>query len=154
MAIQLNFTTEQDINLPETYWMVSDMRVNLRNSSATCTFTGYKDKKARDAGKHPIGSREYYVSGDEFIEFYTKVIDKEINLAEFFYSLAKTRKDVPTNAFTKKDVVREVKKITLVEVEGEDQEIEEVEEITTELVTESVDDQRIIVSFFKGSKDV
>lgn len=150
MALQLDFTTNQDVSLLNTYWRITEIHISLTNVYAHCYFSGYKDKAARDAGKQVVGTKEYLINGEEFAKFYTKTMSKELNLAEIFYSIAKTRKEVITG-YTKKEITKEVQKITLVpgEIEGE-----EIEQITTETVTETVNDQPIMVSFFDGSKDV
>jgi hypothetical protein len=150
MAIQLNFTTDQDINLPETYWRITEIRIGLISSHANCYFTGYKDKAARDAGKQSIGVKEYAVNGEEFKKFYVKMMDKELNLAEVFYSIAKTRKEIVTG-YTTKEITKEVEKVTTV---VDEETGENVEEVTVETVTETVNDQPIMVSFFDGAEDV
>ena len=152
MAFQLNFTNDQDINMPETYWRISSFSVDVNNKNANWQFTGYKSKQARDNGKQPIGSRRYNSNGAEFESYYAKVIDKELNPAEVFYTITKGRQELLVG-YEQKEVTGAIKQV--IQVPSADPDVT-VEQITTETITELVDDTNkpIRQSFFKGALDV
>ena len=150
MAFQLDFTNEQDINMATTYWKITRFDVDVDSKRANFTFAGWKDKSARDNGKQQIGQRNYNISGAEFEGYYAKVIDKRMNPSEVFYKIAKTREEF-RDGFTQKEVTREVKRV--IDEPSDDPDVM-IQRIETEIITEMVDDQPIMVSFFKDALDV
>jgi hypothetical protein len=150
MAFQLDYTNEQNINMPKTYWKITRFEVDVSSKRANFNFTGYKDKASKDANFQPIGNRSYNISGEEFETYYAKVIGKELNPAEVFYKVAKTRTD-KQDGFTQKEVTREVKRV--IDEPSDDPDVM-VQRVETEIITEMVNDKPINVSFFNGALDV
>jgi len=73
-----------------------------------------------------------------------------MNPSEVFYKIAKTREEF-RDGFTQKEVTREVKRV--IDEPSDDPDVM-IQRIETEIITEMVDDQPIMVSFFKDALDV
>lgn len=98
MAKIKSFTDNAGVTHANCYWRLTQIAVDTINESASFTFSGYADKQKRDSKKQPVvgASKQYYVSGEKFREYYTKHIEGELNLAEIGYAIAMDAKDVPS----------------------------------------------------------
>lgn len=95
MAKILNFTNDQGINLPESYWRIKQINILVDETKAHVFFACYKDKDARLAGKETITSRHYVIFGEQFTNYYADVIDKKKNPAEVAYEFVSSLEEVP-----------------------------------------------------------
>lgn len=94
MAKILDYTTDQGIDLPESYWCVRQIDIRVDELKARVFFSCYKDKESRLAGKSPIASRNYLIFGEQFSDYYTKVIEDRKNPAEAAYEFVSSLEDV------------------------------------------------------------
>lgn len=150
MALQMSYTNDQGINSPNSYWKVSNFMVNVDKKNAFFSFRGWFTKTTKESDKTPIGEHNYNISSPLFDTYYTKAISKELNLAEIFYDYAKNNKDIVLS-YTQKEVTKEIQEIVY---EPSDIPGEMIERIVTSTVTEMVNDQPIMGSFFNGALDV
>jgi len=88
MAKKRLYIDERGIELPESYWRVTQIEVYVPNKSARIQFTGYKDQAARLENKAPIGHKTYVVSGQQFEFWYAKHLIEGINIAQISYEIA------------------------------------------------------------------
>ena len=136
MAKELLFNTGWGIDLPKSYWKISNINIDTINQQIRVNLMAYKDKAAADTDKNPIDSKSYDFKGSAFLGWYNQVIaNKNLNSFEWAYnSLDDVRDTVRTR------VVHDV----VIEKDKDGNDVEVVKERTEE----------VIESFFKDALDV
>ena len=64
MALQLNFTTEEDVTA--NYWRVTGLRLNVDTSESFVELSLYRTSSARNNGKKSILQKVYEFSGTDY----------------------------------------------------------------------------------------
>lgn len=90
MALKKNFLDARGITLPDSYWRVSKIEIDIVQGKAAITLLGWRDQTAREQNLAPVGGVKIEVAGAEFATEYAKEIAKQSNLAEISYALALT----------------------------------------------------------------
>lgn len=95
MAKKMLYTLpESGIELPDSYWRVGKILIDVDKGKAFITFYCYRDQAARLAGKEAVAHKMYEMNGDEFSSEYIKEISNQKNIAEICYEKAMKTKDV------------------------------------------------------------
>jgi hypothetical protein len=93
MAKVMYFSDDRSVEYTASYWKVASYNVSVDGRNMNVTFTGYKDKAARDARKTPIGGKSYSIDAEQFDNVYDDILSKKSNPVELFYKLATNTKD-------------------------------------------------------------
>ena len=93
MALQINYTDKYGNTLPESYWRIEDIRINVRGRNCVFMLCAYKDATCRQTNKQPLEKINVHVGGPEFETYYIEHITKQKNLAEIGYAVAKAWKN-------------------------------------------------------------
>lgn len=66
MALQLDYTTDQDLTAPNAYWVIEDI---VWRKGGLCTGTAriYKSLAARNAQKQPMGYFSFAYDNDAYV---------------------------------------------------------------------------------------
>ena len=143
MAIEKQFTNEQDVEFLQSYWRITSINIDVQNKRCNFNFTAWKNKQARDNNKQPLSSRGYNIQGTEFETYYMKHLALEENLMTVCYEFAKNQKEF-LSGYTQKEVTRTIR------TPGPDNTI--IESTVTEIVDDT--SKPIMKSFFADGTDV
>lgn len=97
MAKQMSFNDHN-----ESYWRLVQATINIPDKSAQLVFYGYKDAAARQAGKLPVGAKQYTILGETFDQYYRQHLEPGgPNIAAMAYAYAMNKLDMagPNNTF-------------------------------------------------------
>ena len=64
MALQLNYTTDQDVTVPDAYFVIEDIHWQ-KNAPALVNAPVYNSQQARNNGKRPIGYVSFVFDVDQ-----------------------------------------------------------------------------------------
>ena len=94
MAKIMQYTNDQGVNFFESYWRITNIKIDTIAKIAAINFLGYKDEGARKSSKMPVGAHNYVIRGPEFDLAYGEVVAKSKNIIEIAYDYATNYKDL------------------------------------------------------------
>ncbi len=68
MAKQKEFIDERGVDFAKSYWRPVQITFSIADKTGSALFYGYKDKKARDDNKQPVGQKFYSVLSAQYEE--------------------------------------------------------------------------------------
>lgn len=156
MAFQLSYLDDCNVSFPTSYWKITNINLDLFSRSVTFTFSAFKDSDASTRDKRPIASRTYVIVGNtnpqiSFSDIIQGLANRTINIFNVGYNLAKNTLDTPSGAFTTKTVER-TRQIPKLFTDPETK--QEVTAFVIESYTEQINDQPVMISFFKDATNV
>lgn len=93
MAVSRAFSDPYGNTYADSYWMLVQCNICPIDQNAMVLFYGYRSEPDRRAKKSPIGSKQYSVSGPDFVRLMTEHLTKGTNIMALAYALAKETKD-------------------------------------------------------------
>lgn len=79
MAKQLNYTTQDNKNYPESYWRVGGCNISQLGKHVLIRVYGYANKVSRDNNDSPIGRLNYVANIEEYNQYFLPSVLKQSN---------------------------------------------------------------------------
>lgn len=96
MAFQMAWTDAAGNSCPNSYWVVADVRVNLKDGIATISYYGWKDQPSQAAGLFimPQAIHQYSFTGPAFATFFQQFAASETPFLSAADAMALATKDI------------------------------------------------------------
>jgi hypothetical protein len=93
MAKRINFTNNQGVTFPDSYWRVASVNYSAIEKTIFVSVIAHKDSQARQDGLEPVAKRSFVVTdSEEFDALASSVINKNKNILEIGYQILNREK--------------------------------------------------------------